>query len=64
VTDRARRDSFQANHVIVRRDGCAARMERRPSGVWGSAVEIRDDRIFRQFFPKRGWVEEPPQSQQ
>ena len=32
VTNAARRDSFLDTHVIVRRDRCAARMERRRSG--------------------------------
>jgi hypothetical protein len=59
VTNPARHDSYLDTHVIVRRDRCAARMERRPSGVWGAAVEIRDDRIIRQWSRERGWVEEP-----
>jgi hypothetical protein len=36
--------------------------ERRPPGVWGAAVEIRDDRIIRQWSQERGWVEEPGES--
>jgi hypothetical protein len=39
VTNPARRDSYLDTHVIVCRDLCAARMERGPSGVWGSVVE-------------------------
>jgi hypothetical protein len=54
-----RRDSFLDTHVIVRRDQCAAMMERRPSGLWGAAVEIRDDRIIPQWSRERGWIEEP-----
>jgi hypothetical protein len=57
VTNPARRDSFLDTHVIGRRDRCAARMEHRPSGVWGAVVEIQDDRILRQWSRERGWME-------
>jgi hypothetical protein len=63
VTNPARRDSFLDTHVIVRRDLSAARMERRPPGVWGAAVEMRDDRIIRQWNRERGWVEESSEGQ-
>ena len=63
VTNPARRDSFLDSHVIVRRDRCAARMERRPPGVWGRAVEIQGDRIIRQWSRQWGWVEEPSETQ-
>jgi hypothetical protein len=58
VTNPARRDSYLDTHVTSA--GICARpgMERRPPGVWGAAVEIRDDRIIRQWSGERGWVEE------
>jgi hypothetical protein len=55
VINPARRDSYLETHVIVCGDRCADRMERWPSRVWGSVVEMRDDRIIRQWRGERGW---------
>jgi hypothetical protein len=59
VTNPARRDSFLDTHVIVRRIGARPGWGAGLQGGRDLAVEIRDDRIIREWSRERGWVEEP-----